>query len=289
MPNCLIVYFSQAGSTAKVSSAIAEGLRNEGYDVDTLSLTEGKSLPVLDYDLLGFGSPVFNYGLPLNVVDFLRSLPRLNRKPTFLFNTNGTYQFDAGARFVKLARAKGASVVGYFACRGWDSFLGYAKVGWLFSASHPDAGDLSNATAFAREVVKRTAGQKQTIAGNLHTVPAPTVYRLERFFTNRCFTSQFYSRFFRVDNSLCNSCGLCSKKCPTSNIERDGRGRPIWHRHCIGCLMCEMNCPRAAITSPLADWAVFRPFLRYNVQKACADKSLEGARARHIKGKIELL
>ncbi len=241
------------------------------------------------YDLVGLGSPVYAFGQPFNVVDLVRSLPDLNERPVFLFNTYGTYAFDAGTRLVKLVREKGASLVGYFACHGKGSYLGYAKVGWLFSASHPTEEDMQNARRFALMVAAKAGGEPQTGGDEVAGSPAPVIYRLERFFTNQWLTSRFYSRFFKADASLCNSCGLCSKKCPTSNIGQDDSGLPVWGRSCIGCLMCEMNCPKDAIRSPTADWAVIRPLLKYNVKVASADPSLESARAKHSRGKIVLL
>ena len=289
MPRCLIVYFSQGGSTAKVAEEIAGELRGKGYDIDVRSLTQVSPQAVLGYDLVGLGSPVYAFGQPFNVVDLVRSLPDLNGRAAFLFNTYGTYAFDAGTRFAKLVKEKGARVLGYFACHGKGSYLGYAKVGWLFSASHPNQEDLQNARRFALVVAAKAGGQGQHDGDESAGSPAPFIYRLERFFTNQWLTSRFYSRFFKADASLCNRCGLCSRKCPTSNIGQDDSGLPAWGRRCIGCLMCEMNCPKDAIRSPTADWAVIRPLLKYNVKVASADPSLEAARAKHSRGKIVLV
>src|SRR5512142_3403039 len=99
MPSCLILYFSQGGSTAKVAEAIADGLRSENYYVHLHSLAEGRPESVVVYDLVGLGSPVYAFGQPFNVVDLVRSLPDLKGRAVFLFNTYGTYAFDAGTRF----------------------------------------------------------------------------------------------------------------------------------------------------------------------------------------------
>jgi flavodoxin len=56
MPKCLIVFFSQMGTTVKVAESIAAGLRASGYQVDLHNLKNGKPPEISGYDLLGIGS-----------------------------------------------------------------------------------------------------------------------------------------------------------------------------------------------------------------------------------------
>jgi len=52
-------------------------------------------------------------------------------------------------------------------------------------------------------------------------------------------------RFFNV-NDDCNSCGICSKVCPVSNIII-ADGKPLWQKQCEQCMACLQFCPRKAI------------------------------------------
>jgi NAD-dependent dihydropyrimidine dehydrogenase PreA subunit/flavodoxin len=289
VPRCLIVYFSQAGSTARVATAIGTGLTGAGYDVSLRSLDRRATPWVRDFDLIGLGCPVYSYALPHNFVDFLRSLPPLEGQPVFLFNTNGTYSFDSASRFAQLVQAKGANILGYFSCHGWDSYLGYARVGWLFSGSHPDQADLASAGTFGRDIAAMLAGKAGTAPYHLHSTPPPLVYRLERLFTGRWLTAHVYSRFFKADGEKCSGCGTCVEVCPADNIRVSSEGSPLWRHECIGCLMCELRCPQGAIRSPTADWALFRPFLRHNVRIASKDSQIERNKARHRNGDIEVV
>jgi ferredoxin len=50
---------------------------------------------------------------------------------------------------------------------------------------------------------------------------------------------------FHVDES-CNTCGTCSRVCPTDNI-RIEHDIPVWQHHCVFCLACINLCPKEAI------------------------------------------
>ena len=54
-----------------------------------------------------------------------------------------------------------------------------------------------------------------------------------------------YDRYFWVTDK-CDSCGLCEKICPDSNIIMMN-GIPTWHGHCEHCLGCLQWCPKEAI------------------------------------------
>lgn len=286
MPKCLIVYFSQAGSTAKVAEAIARGLRGQSYDVDLHNLKDGPPPPATGYELLGIGSPVYYYRQPFNVMDHAGSLPNLEGVPVFTFNTHGTYRFDAAEKLTSTLTTKVARLVGHFACQGTGTFLPYARLGYVFSPDHPTVTDLGKAEAFGREVAAQSRDKSFYVQDREQ--PAPPIYRLERNLSNRWLAKHLYSRFFSLNRRLCNKCGLCVKVCPIASLKKGKRGLPVWQRDCLLCFTCEARCPRDAIRSPLT-WPVFGPFLAYNVRKASRDDSLGFVKVRHKRGRTERL
>jgi len=54
-----------------------------------------------------------------------------------------------------------------------------------------------------------------------------------------------YDKGFYTDER-CAGCGICSKVCPTQNIEI-AEGRPVWNHRCHGCMACVAYCPAKAI------------------------------------------
>ena len=275
MSKCLIVYFSQSGTTAQVAERIAIGLRSDGYQVDLCNMNGQQPPDVGGYDLLGIGSPVYYFRPPFNVTDYVNSLPDLEGIPAFVFVMHGAYRFDGGNPIRHTLSRKGAREAGYFHARGPDLFVGYLKEGYLFSPGHPREGELAQAETFGRDVAAHVAGKKYVRPEDDR--PPSMIYRLERFATGRWFARQVYSRLFRVDKNRCTSCGVCIEQCPTGNITEGRARRPVWGRDCLLCLTCELECPEEAITSVIS-WPLIRPLMVHNVNRASQDPSLDHVR-----------
>ena len=111
------------------------------------------------------------------------------------------------------------------------------------------------------------------------------MHALERLVTGPRLTRVFYSRLFRVDPDRCVRCGTCAKGCPVRNITWSRGELPTWGRDCVMCLNCVTICPEEAVSCPM-DWAFFRLFIRWNVDRAWRDPDLDHARAEFKRGKI---
>jgi flavodoxin/Fe-S-cluster-containing hydrogenase component 2 len=281
MSKSLIVYFSQSGTTARVAESITVGLRAAEWQVDLCNLKDEQPPEIGGYDLLGIGSPVYYYRPPFNVMDYVKNLPDLSERASFVFVLHGTYRGDTGTTIRRTLARKGAREVGYLHCRGADYYLGYLKQGYLFSPGSPTAEELAQAEVFGCEVAARVAGESYARPEEDRSPAA--IYRLERFLASHWLVRQIYSRLFAVDTKQCSACGLCMKLCPTGNITKDTMQRPVWGRNCLLCLTCELKCPKGAITSPVS-WPLFTPFMVYNVSHASRDAALEHARVIHKHG-----
>ncbi len=286
MSKCLILYFSQSGSTARVAESIAAGLRQAQLDVHLHDMRDGRPPNPSGYDLLGVGSPTYYYQPPYNVIDTVEKLPDLSGLPAFVFVLHGTYRGNTGTVLRRALNRKGVHEVGYFHCHGADYALGYLREGVLFSPDHPTVEDLARAESFGRDVASRLHRRPDT---RPKADPPPAlIHRLQRLLANRWLARNLYTRCFRVDPQRCTSCGRCVADCPTGNITPDQDGMPVWGRECLVCLYCEMNCPEEAIHSALS-WPFVRLLFRRNVQRAVRDPALKHARVQHRKGRTILL
>lgn len=282
MKKCLIVYFSQGGTTKKTGEAIAAGFQAEGWETDLVNLNANQNPPLSfdEYDIIGFGAPTYFYKPPFNVTEYIEKLPDLNGKPFFVYILFGTYKGDAGNFIRKTLTEKNGKEAGYLTTRGADMFLGYLREGALFSPDRPNEEDLSIAEKFGKGLAN----------GNYDpSIPkdqAPAfLNKLERLFLTPYLFNHIYTKFFKVNSDLCISCGICKKVCPTCNIEMDEDKKPVWGRDCIGCINCEMKCPTEAITSPFA-WPLSKIFLKMNVYKASHDPEIVTAPVKQKNGKL---
>jgi flavodoxin/Pyruvate/2-oxoacid:ferredoxin oxidoreductase delta subunit len=279
---CLVVYFSQGGTTRQVAEAISRGWRARGHEVDLHDLKDGPPPDHGRYDVLGIGCPAHYYRPAITVSDYLATLPALSGKPVFTFVLHAAYLGDAGNLIRRALEEKGGKELGYARFRGAGRFLGYLKHGYQFSPADPGPDAIARAERFGDELAARVAETTHAVAA--HDPSPPAVYRLERFLTGRVFIRHLYSRLFRVEEERCSHCTLCMSGCPTRNIREDSDGMRVWGRECILCFACEMNCPREAISSPVT-WALFSPFMLYNAWAAARDPAIEHVRVVHAKGR----
>ncbi len=283
MKKCLLIYFSQQGSTKKVAQSIARGLKEKKIAFEFHSLIGG-TVPSLDsFDMIGLGFPVYYSNPPFSVAGVVRDLPDMAGKPFFTFTLHGSYRGDASTIIRKALADKNAGDLGYYHCPGENHFYGYLKSGYLFSPGRPNDEDLGGAVDFGRELARRFNGG--AYEAEAFDRPAPIMYRIERFALNEWIVRNLYSRLFRVDKNRCTDCGACVKACPTGNIARDEKGRLIRGRNCILCLACESVCPGEAVRSPLM-WTMNRPVFRYNIAQGRRDPSISHERVSHVKGKV---
>ena len=286
MSRCLLVYYSQGGSTGRIAEAVAKGLRAEGHTVDLHNLKDGPAPKPGNYDLLGVGTPTYFFRPPFLVTEHLNTLSDLAGKPFFIFTISSVNLGDTGNIIRRVLEQKGGKETGYAQYHGANYFIGYLRQGYLFSPGHPKPDAFAQAEQFGHEVAAYLGGKEYRKPER--DAPTHVVYRIERFLTNRLFARQIFSRLFHVDRKKCTACGLCMRTCPTRNVREDKEGRPAWGRNCILCFSCESKCPTDAINSRVT-WFMFKPFLVYNVWRLSHDPRVEKAHVKHAQGQTRVI
>jgi flavodoxin len=153
----VIVFSCHHNNTEKIANACAHVL---GAQVKTPQQVTPEE--IAGYDLAGFGSGIYSATFDASIIELADRLPNASGKKAFLFSTYGAPAFVANREFVEKnhaqirekLEAKGYTVIGEFGCAGWNtnSFLKY--FGGL-NKGKPDAGDISNAEAFARDLLEK--------------------------------------------------------------------------------------------------------------------------------------
>ncbi len=178
----LVVVFSyHHNNTEKIADAIANVL---GAGVKTPQQVRPEE--IAECDLVGFGSGIYHATFDPSVLELADRLPDAAGKKAFLFSTYGAPAAFADRKFVgsnhaqirEKLKTKGYTIIGEFGCAGWNtnSFLRF--FGGL-NKGRPDAGDIRNAEAFARDMMAKARKQDAVVskvenAGFTHSRPAET-------------------------------------------------------------------------------------------------------------------
>jgi len=160
LKSLVIVFSCHHNNTEKVAKAIANVL---GADIKTPQQINPEELR--EYGLIGFGSGIYSATFDPSVLTLADRLSFAAGKKAFLFSTYGAPAFVANREFIgknhqqirEKLTVKGYTVIGEFGCAGWNtnSFLKY--VGGL-NKGQPNADDLKNAEAFARNMMEKARG-----------------------------------------------------------------------------------------------------------------------------------
>jgi flavodoxin len=143
----IIVYVSIAhGNTEKVAKAMAEALSAELFKPAEVNL---QTLGI--YDLVGFGSGVYNGKHHQDIFNLVARMSASPGKKAFVFSTSGYGTTKPNERLIKELEAKGFQVIGNFACKGFDT-AGINKLYGGAAKGHPNEQDLQAARAFTKNL-----------------------------------------------------------------------------------------------------------------------------------------
>jgi Fe-S-cluster-containing hydrogenase component 2 len=202
---------------------------------DIVRLKEVDTRDLVNYDLIGLGSPVWG-GVPPNVELFINTMPPLQKKHSFAFSTHGAKPDRYFPSMVRLLVKRGLIVIGTHDWYGSVSIPQLPKP--YFTDGHPDEIDLKEAENFGKEMVELS---RRIFAGNtklippLPSPPPPRTFRLSlpqpKLNTLKCCYPE---------------CRLCMDHCPMNGIDLSVSPL-IFSKNCRRCYFCEMICPEGAI------------------------------------------
>ena len=106
-----------------------------------------------EYDIVGFGSGVYNGKLHKELSEILSKLSQQDDKKGFIFSTTGskTYSSMAHERFRPMLEEKSFEIIGEFSCLGFDTAL--TKEG--INKDRPNKQDIKDAEDFIVNIIKK--------------------------------------------------------------------------------------------------------------------------------------
>ena len=139
----IVIYYSQTGNTKQIAEAIHSGISQLAEKCKIAALEEVDNRELLDYELIGLGSPVIDFQEPAIVTDFINNLPSLKGRYGFSFCTHGTCLGEYISRTVRALRRTGLRVT------GWNDWYGSVFIPYFpkpyYTDGHPDDVDLKEA------------------------------------------------------------------------------------------------------------------------------------------------
>lgn len=231
-----IYYFSATGNSLTVAKDIVASFPS----AELLPITRAiKDNSEQNFDIVGIIFPVYMFGIPLIVADFLKQVKLKPQAYIFSVATLGGLCGLAHTQIKDILKQRGLSLALGFSVPMPGNYTP------LYGAM-----PLEKQEEYFRK-------EKLRISSIVNAVKEQKRGRIEEqpFILNFLLNKLLYKggsrqiplsgkNFWVTDD--CVKCGLCAKVCPVGNIELVD-GKPRWLIHCQHCMACLQWCPSAAI------------------------------------------
>ena len=138
-------------NTFKIAEALAEEL-----NAKIIKPSEFRGEDLDSYDLIGFGSGIYNGKHHPSLLSLASDLDTQTNKKAFIFSTSTILAKSMHRALKDNLQAKGYQIIGEFCCRGFmnHSFTKYILGG--LNKNRPNADDLEEAKQFARKMIEKS-------------------------------------------------------------------------------------------------------------------------------------
>lgn len=229
----MICYFSGTGNSKVVAETIGKLM---GDDVRPLTCCS-----IENTDSLGIVFPVYAWGLPNVVEEFIKTLKGIKADYVWAVMTCGDDMGYADKVLKKALKASGLPLHAAFSVQMPNT---YVCLPGFDIDSEEKANDKIRKTnekiPFIVEKLKNRENVTDVVRG---PIPFTYTYILRPLFNATLVTDKFFKT-----NADCTKCGKCAKDCPLGNIKMSASdSRPKWKGQCAGCLRCYHQCPKHAV------------------------------------------
>ncbi len=235
MPKTALYYFSATGNSLAVARDLAQGLGT----AELIPINQVLKNPdATAYDAVGFVYPVYMFGLPLIIAEFLRTVRVNPGVYVFSVATLGGLPGRAHSLAKKILNERKIKL----AC-GFSIVMpgNYTPLYGAFSQDKQQKLFAQQKIKTAR-IIDYLDHRRQGVMEQGYLI-SYLLYKL--LYAGGSKQIPLAAKGFWI-TSGCTGCGLCAKICPVSNIELQD-GHPVWLDHCQHCMACLQWCPVEAI------------------------------------------
>lgn len=235
---CKIFYFTASGNSLYVARRIADGLG--GAELVAIPKAMERHVDA-NAPVIGLVFPVYAWGMPRMVADFVKGLRLTREQYVFAVATCGGTPAATLLRLQGLLRKAGADLDAGFTVtdgRGGSS-SDPAIIRLVRGLNWKKPGFATERLPEIIDVVKNRRKHKPESS----SLPANIVGGM--FHGSFVTMAKTIDKNYRVDDK-CSHCGTCVRICPRGNITMVG-DRPSWHQDCEMCGACYQWCPKQAI------------------------------------------
>jgi formate hydrogenlyase subunit 6/NADH:ubiquinone oxidoreductase subunit I len=229
-----IFYFTGTGNTLYIAKELAKKLGN----TELVAITYDMNFDQLECTTVGIAYPVYCFGLPNIVSNFLKKV-KLN-KNTYIFglSTYGGLLANSGNVLKKKLKQQEYNLMASFAIH----MPGNATMIYNVAGTEKQQNMFSKGNEYISKiafyVTNQTPHKTDTNLGLLGKMMSSLCDKM------LSKMNESDKSFFVDDN--CDGCSICAKVCPVNNIQIKNK-KPEWLHKCECCLACFHWCPKASI------------------------------------------
>jgi ferredoxin len=229
-----IFYFTGTGNTLKLAKDLASHLD----DAKLVRISYDMEFDQTDCDVAGIASPVYCFGQPNIIVNFLKKVKFADTTYIFGLSSYGALLTSSGRRLKTILKARGYTLNASFAIQMPGNATTVYDVPKAEKREAMYAKEKVRIPEIAEIVKNKSAYGIDTNLGILgrlmSTATAPMMSKIN-----------LSDKSFFVDEN-CDGCGICAKICPVGNIKMTDK-KPQWQHKCECCMACFHWCPKASI------------------------------------------